>query len=105
MQAFYVVFDAMFSLFPPPLSFSHTPFLFFFAPALIPSAITAFRVIYISLVGPTAEVSYLAGVLASPLESGADHGVGDVVLAVGVPAVIVRHNGHFDLQHTVLLLM
>ena len=53
----------------------------------------------------TDELAYLAGVLASPLESGADHGVGDVVLPVGVPAVLVRHDGHINLQHTVLLLM
>ena len=44
------------------------------------------------------DIQYLAGVLASLQESGADLGVGDGVPAVGVPAVLVRHDGHLDLR-------
>merc|ERR1711874_516518 len=45
----------------------------------------------------TARVS-LARVLAALLQSGADHGVSDVALAVGVAAVVVAHHGNINLH-------
>merc|ERR1712077_165142 len=44
----------------------------------------------------TARIS-LAGVLAALVKTGTDHGVSDVVLSVGVTAMIIGHNGDVDL--------
>merc|ERR550534_2151001 len=40
----------------------------------------------------------LAGVLATSIKTSADHGVSDVILSIGVTAVIVRDNGDIDLH-------
>merc|ERR1711971_158796 len=47
----------------------------------------------------TARVS-LAGVLAALVKTGTDHGVSDVVLSVGVTAVVVRHDRDVDIWRT-----
>ena len=39
----------------------------------------------------------LAGVLASSVKTGTDHGVGNAVSTVGISAVIITHNGDRDL--------
>ena len=44
-------------------------------------------------------LSHLAGVLATGIKTSADHGVSDVILSIGVTAVIVRDNGHIDLDN------
>lgn len=41
---------------------------------------------------------HLAGVLATSVKTSADHGVSDVVLAVGVTAVVIRDHGDVDLH-------
>ena len=43
--------------------------------------------------------SHLAGVLATSIKTSADHGVSDVILSIGVTAVIVRDNGDIDLDN------
>ena len=40
----------------------------------------------------------LARVLAAGIESSTDHGVGDVILAIGISAVIISDNGDIDLH-------
>ena len=40
----------------------------------------------------------LAGVLATGIKTGTDHGVGDVILTISISAVIVTDNWDFDLK-------
>merc|ERR1719382_1775972 len=42
----------------------------------------------------------LAGVLATSVKTSTDHGVSDVILTIGVTAVIVRDNGDIDLHQS-----
>ena len=42
--------------------------------------------------------SHLAGVLATSIKTSTDHGVSNVILTIGVTAVIIRDNGDIDLR-------